>query len=121
MLGNNHRLPLSHTNKSYIWLEETNQRINECYIGYIINPNFYKNNVFREQVKLCLKNTVGPSNNTHIGKLLLKDNTIVLALVMFYENRGGDTRNFSIVLSCVIYTIISKYVCIDDLGSEKSK
>ena len=25
------------------------------------------------------------------------------------------------VLSCVIYTIISKYVCIDYLGSEKSK
>ena len=25
------------------------------------------------------------------------------------------------VLSCVIYTIISKYVCIDNLGSEKSK
>ena len=25
------------------------------------------------------------------------------------------------VLSCVIYTIISKYICIDYLGSEKSK
>ena len=25
------------------------------------------------------------------------------------------------VLSCVIYTIISKNVCIDNLGSEKSK
>ena len=27
----------------------------------------------------------------------------------------------SIVLSCVIYTIISNYVCIDYLGSDKSK
>ena len=39
MLETNHRLPLSHMAKSYIWLEETNQRINEFYIGYMINPN----------------------------------------------------------------------------------
>ena len=29
LLGTNHRLPLSHMAKSYIWLEEKNQRINE--------------------------------------------------------------------------------------------
>ena len=28
-LRTNHRLPLSHMAKSYIWLEETNERINE--------------------------------------------------------------------------------------------
>ena len=28
MLGTNHRLPLSHMAKSYIWIEETNARIN---------------------------------------------------------------------------------------------
>ena len=32
-----------------------------------------------------------------------------------------NTRKILIVLSCVIYTIISKYVCIDYLGYEKSK
>ena len=51
----------------------------------------------------------------------MKANTRVLELVMFYENRGKNARKMFRVLSCVIYTIISKYVCIDYLGSEKSK
>ena len=105
--------------KSCIWLEETNQLINEFYIGYTMNPNLHKNFVFKEQVKGCLKNTFCPSTNIHIGKILLKTNTRVLALVMLYENRGGDTRKMFRVLSCVIYTIINKYVCIDYLGYDK--
>ena len=47
--------------------------------------------------------------------------TRVLALVMFYENGEKNTRKMFRVSSCVIYTIIIKYVCIDYLGSEKSK
>ena len=86
VLRTNHCLPLSHMDKSYIWPEETNQRINEFSIGYMMNPNLYKNKVFREQVRVCLKTTFGTSTNTHIGKKSLKDNTRVLALVMFYEN-----------------------------------
>ena len=39
LLGSNHRLPLSHMAKSYIWLEETNQRINEFSIVYMMNLN----------------------------------------------------------------------------------
>ena len=39
---------------------------------------------------------------------------------MVYENRK-NTRKMFRVLSCVIYTIIRKYVCIDYLGYEKSK
>ena len=87
LLGNDHHLPLSQKEKSYIWIEETNQRINEFYIGYMMNPNFHKNKVFREQVKVCLKTTFGPSTNAHISKILLKDNTRVLALVMLYEKK----------------------------------
>ena len=59
MLGNIHRLPLSHMAKSYIWLEETNQRINEFSIGYIINPTFNISKAFKEQVKICMKTTFG--------------------------------------------------------------
>ena len=73
--------------KSYIWLEEKNQCINEFSIGYMMNPNLHKNIAFREKGRVCLKNTFGPSTNTHIGKILFKYNTRVLALVMFYENR----------------------------------
>ena len=39
---------------------------------------------------------------------------------MFYENRKNSKKIFK-VLSCLIYTIIRKYVCIDYLGSEKAK
>ena len=56
LLGTNHRLPLSHMDQSYIWLEENNQRINEFSIGYMMNPDLNMNKVFREQVKLCIKN-----------------------------------------------------------------
>ena len=94
LLGNNHHLPLSHIAKSYIWLEEKNQRINEFSIGYIMNPNLPKRKAFREQVKLCLKNIFVPSTITHIGKILLKDNTRVLALVVFYENSKINARKF---------------------------
>ena len=72
LLGTNHRMPLSHMAKIYILLEETNQRINEFSIGYMMNPNFHTNKAFKEQVKGCLKNTFGLSINTHIGKILLK-------------------------------------------------
>ena len=46
MLGTNNCLPLSHIAKSYIWIEETNQRINELSIGYMMNPNFNKHKGF---------------------------------------------------------------------------
>ena len=34
LLGNNHLLRLSHMAKSYIWIEETNKRINDLYWIY---------------------------------------------------------------------------------------
>ena len=87
LLGTNFCRPLLHISKSYIWPEEKNQRINELYIGYTMNPNLHNNKVFKEQEKGCLKNTFGTSTNIHIGKILLKKNKRVLALVIFYENR----------------------------------
>ena len=83
LLGTNHLLPLSHMAKSYIWIEETNQRINEFSIRYMINPNFSIKKSFREQVKVCLKTTFSTSTMTHISKILLKLDTRVLELVFF--------------------------------------
>ena len=42
-------------------------------------------------------------------------------MVIFYENRETITRKIFRLLSCVIYTIIDKYVCIGYSGSEKLK
>ena len=110
LLGTNHRPPLSHMAKSYIWLEETNQRINEVSIGYMMNPNLSMNKVFREQVTLCMKTTFSTSTMTHISKILLKPNTIVLALVMFFENRKKCKENVQSVELCNIYNY--KQLCL---------
>ena len=114
-----HRLPLSNMAKSYIWLEEKNQRINEFSIGYMMNPNLSMNKAFKEQVKLCMKNTFSTSTMTHISKILLKPNTRVLALVMLFDNGKKFAKRMFRVLSCVIYIIIRNYVCIYYLGSER--
>ena len=53
-----------------------------------MNPNLNRNRAFKDQVKLCLKNTFGPDTNTHIAKTLSKNNTRVLALVIFYDSGG---------------------------------
>ena len=87
MLGTYNRLPLSHMAKIYIWLEETNQLINEFSIGYMMNPNLNTIKAFREKLKVCLKKIFSTSTMAHISKISLKTNTRVLALVMVYENR----------------------------------
>ena len=79
-------MPLLHMSKSYIWLEETNQRINYFSIGYMMNPTLNRNRDFKDQGKVCLKNTFGPDTNFHISRTLQKPNTRVLSLVIFYES-----------------------------------
>ena len=64
-----------------------------------------------------MKTTFGTITQPHIRTILAKNNTIVLALLMFYETRNNPKKAFK-VLSCVIYKIISTYVCIDYLASE---
>ena len=68
----NCRMPLLHMSKSYIWIEETNQRINEFSFGYMLNPTLYKNKAFKDQVKACLKHTFGKDTNSHINTILMK-------------------------------------------------
>ena len=72
LLWTNHRLPLSHIDKSYIWLEETNELINEFSIGYTINPKLIINKDFKEQVTKCMKTTFGEMTKQHITKILSK-------------------------------------------------
>ena len=109
LLGTNHFLPLSHMAKSCIWLEETNQRINEFSIGYMMNPNLNMNKAFREQVKVCMKTTFSTSTMTHISKIILKQNIRLLALVMFFEKKKLKENVQSVDL-CNIY--IYKQLCL---------
>ena len=72
LLGTNCRMPLLHISKSYIWPEETDQRINEFSIGYTMNPNLYRNRSFKDQVEVCFKHTFGTDTISHINKKLQK-------------------------------------------------
>ena len=109
-LGNYHRLPLSHMAKSYIWLEETNQRINEFSIGYMMNPNLSINKAFKEQVKIYMKTTFATTTQSHISKILLKPDTRVLALVMLYDTRKKCKENIQSVELCNIHNY--KQLCL---------
>ena len=60
-----------------------------------MNPNLSINKYYKEQVKVCLKNKISTSTLTHINKILLKPDTRVLALVMFFENRKKMQRKCS--------------------------
>ena len=121
VLVGNCRIPLIHMSNRKIWIEETNQRINEFSFAYMLNPTLNKNKACKEQVKACLINTFGADTNKHINKTLMKWDTRVLALVVFNEQRPFNPRKMLIVLSFVIYTIIDRYVCIDYLGTETKK
>ena len=110
-MGADNCLPLFHMTKHFIWLNEAKILINESTIGYMINPGLNVNKSFREQVENCMFTAFGEITQPFIKSTMLKNYTSVLALIMFYEKRG-DKKAYK-VLSCVIYTIIKNYVCID--------
>ena len=58
-----------------------------------MNPDLNTNRVFREQERVCLKNTFVTSTTAHISKILLKSDTRVLELVLFYDNRKKYKEN----------------------------
>ena len=117
LLGTNHRLPLSHLAKIYIWLEEKKERINDFSIGYMIKPKLNTNKVFKELVNNCMKTTFVAITRPNINKISTKKNARVLELLMFNETRKHSKKAFK-VLIFVIYTIISNHFCIDYLASE---
>ena len=49
LLGAYHPLPLLHMAKSFIWIEETRECINEFSIGYMIDPTFNINKSFKKK------------------------------------------------------------------------
>ena len=69
-LGDNNRLPLLHMAKRFIFLEETGERINEIYIGYMINTSVHANKAFRYQVEKCMNTTFGAPTQHYIKTTL---------------------------------------------------
>ena len=82
------------------------KRINEFKIVYMINTVLNVNKYFRYQVEKCMYTTFGETTQTFIKATVSKNNTSVLALIMFYEAKVYNTKKAFIVLSCIIHTII---------------
>ena len=67
----------------------------------------------REQVDKFMITTFGTIKKPYIRATLSKKKTRALELLMFYETRPYNPKKAFKTLSCVIYTIIKNYVCID--------
>ena len=52
----------------------------------------------------------------HIRDVIKNKNTCIIAIIIFCDNKGIKPKQFYGVLSCVIYSLIKNYVCIDYLS-----
>ena len=52
---------------------------------------------------------------------MLRNPPCVFELVIFYETRNKNAMKYFRLLSCVMYTIIDNYVCIDYLACQSNK
>ena len=100
------------------WVNEAKNHINEFSIGYMIITGLNANKLFIYQVEKCMYNKFGEITQPFIKATLSKNNTSVLALIMFHETISENPKKALRVLSCVVYTIIKYYVCIDYLACQ---
>ena len=60
--------------------------------------------------------TFGEITQLFIKSTLAKNITSVIALMIFYETRADNPIKSYRVMSCLIYTVIKNYFCIDYLA-----
>ena len=89
--------------------------INQFEIVYMINPSLHVKKVFIKQVEKCLNATFHETTMENIRDFLKNKNTCVITLIMFYGDNGVKPKQMYRVLSCVLYSIIDNYFCIDYL------
>ena len=113
LLGLDHCLPLLHMSTFFICINETKKPINGFAIENRINPGLNVKTSFIYQVGKCMHTTFGEITQPFIKSTLSQNNTSVLALTIFYKTISDNPKKDFRVLSCVIYTMIKNYVCID--------
>ena len=121
LLGVNYRLPLLNISKTFVYINTREESINQFAIGYMIDPKFHVNKVFRDQVEKCLRATFHQNTMKGMKYVLIKNDTCVIVLVIFYETKTKNPIKVYRVLSCVLYFIIYNYVCIDYLWCHSKK
>ena len=85
--------------KSFIWLEENKEHINEISIGYTINPNLNINISFRKQVNKSMNTIFGEITQPNIITTMEKNNTRAIELSLFCETIADNPKKAFRVLS----------------------
>ena len=84
----------------------------------MINLSLNCNKVFRVKVEKCSSLSFAARTIETIKYCLRKNNTCVMALIMFYENNVVKPKKLYRVLSYVLYSLIDNYACIDYLSCQ---
>ena len=115
LVGVNHRQPILHMYKIMVHWYSTYETINQFAICYSINPSLNCSKVFIVQVEKCLSVSFH-SGTMETNRYCLKENNkCVMALIIVYENNGIKPKKVYRELSCVVYSLVDNYVCIDYL------
>ena len=66
-----------------------NEKNHQIQVGYMLNPGLNIIKASTEQVESNLAKNFSSTTMTSIIRVLRKDNTHVISLIMFYENRSS--------------------------------
>ena len=83
-------------------------------VGYMSNPILNVNREFKELVRRNLQITFDSITMFPVSKVLRKDTTCVLSLIMFYENRKiMFLKVFGWFFYCILYNhIVLNHLCL---------
>ena len=98
-----------------VFFYSTYEQINPFAIDFMINSSLHVNKVFRKKLNNSFDLYFMKKMKT-IRYVVKKRDTCVIAIIMFYETNGKKPKKWYRVLSCVLYSLIINYVCIDYLS-----
>ena len=98
-----------------VYIYTTEKQINQFSIFYMLNPTLHVNKLFIEQVEKCLRSAFHKNTMGNIIDVMRKKYTCIISLIIFYESKTINPVKLYRVLSCVLYSIIYNYICIDYL------
>ena len=103
IVGLNRCLPILHMSTILVHCYTTCKIINQFPIGYMINPSLKFNNAFRTQHEKFLVVSFSIRKMKAVNNCLMKKSACVMAIIVIYENKGGNTRRiiYSVNLYCL--------------------
>ena len=95
--------------------------MNQFTIGYMITLHFKLIGCSYNKLKKWSRATFYENIMENIRDVIKNKDTCVIAIIMFYESKGRNPIQVYMVLSCVLYSLIKNYVCIDYIYFQSKK